>query len=82
MDKRKTFLKKAKEKVREAFKSRDMIIGSVSRSIEELDEVIHLMGERLEDWYSIYFPEIKPDTHVHTGNTFKQKVSAKYSIIQ
>ena len=68
MDKRKTFLKKAKEKVREAFKSRDMIIGSVSRSIEELDEVIHLMGERLEDWYSIYFPEIKPDTHVKYAN--------------
>jgi len=58
-DKRAKFLKKSKESVKEAMMSRDMLLGSVTKSIENLDKTINLLGEQLEEWYSIYFPELK-----------------------
>ncbi len=58
-DKRAKFLKKSKRSVQEALKSRDMLLGSVTKSIEDLDKTINLLGERLEDWYGVYFPELK-----------------------
>ena len=56
---RKKFMKKSRETVSEALKSRDMLLGSVTKTIEDLDKTINLLGERLEDWYGIYFPELK-----------------------
>lgn len=58
-DKRAKFLKKSKESVKEAMRSRDMLLGSVTKTIENLDKTINLLGEQLEEWYSIYFPEFK-----------------------
>ncbi|MBD3209768.1 hypothetical protein GF318_00105 [Candidatus Micrarchaeota archaeon] len=63
-DKRARFLKKSRESVKEAMKSRDMLLASVTKSIESLDKTINLLGEHLEDWYSIYFPELKLDDRV------------------
>lgn len=60
-DKRARFMKKAREKVREALRSRDMLLGSVTKSIEDLDKTINLLGERFEDWYGLYFPELKAE---------------------
>jgi nucleolar protein 56 len=61
-DKRAKFLKKSKESVKEAMMSRDMLLGSVTKSIEALDKSINLLAEHLEAWYEIYFPEFKaPD---------------------
>lgn len=57
--KRARFLKKSKETVREALRSRDMLLSSATKSIEDLDETINLLSERFEDWYGIYFPELK-----------------------
>lgn len=57
--KREKFIKKAKFGTTEALKSRDMLIGYLSRSIDELDEAIHMLTEKLEDLYSSYFPELK-----------------------
>jgi nucleolar protein 56 len=61
MEKRDKFMKKAKEKVKEALKSRDMLLSGVTKTIEDLDKTINLLGERLEDWYGIYFPEMRLD---------------------
>ena len=58
-EKRARFLKKAKKTVMEALRSRDMLLGSVTKAIEDLDKTINLLGERLEDWYGTYFPELK-----------------------
>jgi len=58
MQKREKFIKKAKEKVAEALKSRDMLLSGVTKTIDDLDKIINLLGERLEEWYSIYFPEL------------------------
>ncbi|MCI0503403.1 hypothetical protein L0Y65_01685 [Candidatus Micrarchaeota archaeon] len=60
-DKRARFMKKARATVMQALRSRDMLLASVTRSIEDLDKSINLLGERYEDWYGIYLPELKAE---------------------
>lgn len=61
-NKRARFLKKSKESVKEALKSRDMLLGSATRTIDDLDKTINLLSERFEEWYGVYFPELRmPD---------------------
>jgi nucleolar protein 56 len=60
-DKRARFMKRSRETVMQALRSRDMLLGSVTKSIEDLDKTINLLGERFEDWYGIYFPELKAE---------------------
>jgi nucleolar protein 56 len=67
-DKRERFLRKAKETVMQALRSRDMLLASVTRSIEDLDKTINLLGERFEDWYGIYFPELKAEEKLQYCN--------------
>lgn len=55
------FMKRTRETVMEALRSRDMLLGGVTKSMEDLDKIINLLGERLEDWYGIYFPELKTE---------------------
>jgi nucleolar protein 56 len=60
-DKRERFMKRSRESVMQALKSRDMLLSSATRSIEDLDETINLLAERFEDWYGIHFPELKAE---------------------
>jgi nucleolar protein 56 len=60
-DKRDRFMKRARQTVMQALRSRDMLLASVTRSIEDLDKSINLLGERFEDWYGIYFPELRAE---------------------
>lgn len=55
------FMQKARETVKEALKSRDMVLSGVARSIEELNKTINQLTERFESWYQVYFPELKLD---------------------
>jgi len=57
--KREKFIKKSRIGTTEALKSRDMLLGYITRSIDAMDEGIHLLTEKLEDAYSAYFPELK-----------------------
>lgn len=59
MERRLRFLKKAREKTSAALRSRDVMLAHVSRTVEELEGVANLMGEKLEEMYSLYFPELK-----------------------
>jgi len=59
MEKRDIFMKRARERVKAALMSRDMLLSGVTKTMEDLDKVINLLGERLEEWYGIYFPEMK-----------------------
>lgn len=54
-------MKRSRQTVMAALKSRDMLLSSVTKSISDLDESINLLSERLEDWYGIYFPEFKAE---------------------
>lgn len=57
--KREMFVKKAKFGTTEALKSRDMLLGQIAKSIDAVDEAIHLLTEKIEDAYGSYFPELK-----------------------
>ncbi len=54
-------MKRSQESLSAALRSRDMLLGGVTRTIEDLDRIINQLGERLEDWYGIYFPELRMD---------------------
>ena len=56
---RQKFIRNSRIGTTEALKSRDMLLGYVTRSIDTMDEGIHLLTEKLEDAYSAYFPELK-----------------------
>lgn len=45
--------------MKEAFQSRDLLITNVQRSIDELIKVKNFITERLEEWYAVYFPELR-----------------------
>lgn len=60
-NRRELFMKKAKFSVAEAYKSRDMLLSGVTKTVVDLDEAINLLSERLEHWYSVYFPEFRTD---------------------
>jgi len=55
---REAFLKKTKEKTQEILTSRDILLGRISRTIEELNDVINELSGRLKDMYDVYFPEL------------------------
>ena len=38
-----------------------MLLASVTKAQDDLDKTINLLGERLEDWYGIYFPELRAE---------------------
>lgn len=67
-DRRDKFLKRSRESVMQALRSRDMLLGSVTKCIEDTDKTINLLGERLEDWYGIYFPELKAEDKIQYCN--------------
>jgi len=54
-------MKRSKETVMQALRSRDMLLSSVTKAAEDLDKTINLLGERLEDWYGVYFPELRAE---------------------
>jgi nucleolar protein 56 len=59
MHKRDRFIKKAKESVSEALKSRDMLLSGITKTLDVYDKILNMACERLEEWHSIYFPELK-----------------------
>lgn len=67
-EKRARFMKRSRETVMSALRSRDMLLASVTKSMDDLDKTINLLGERLEDWYGIYMPELKAEDKLHYCN--------------
>jgi len=60
-DKRALFMKKAREGTQQVLHSRDVLLGNVSKSIDDMNKALNLMSERLEELYGTYFPELKID---------------------
>ena len=54
---REKFLRKTKKRVKEELSSRDMLLGHCAKMLEGIDEAMHILTEKLEDAYRIYFPE-------------------------
>lgn len=56
---REKFLKMAKEKAAAHRQREDLYLIQLERSYEDLAEIANRLYERLEEWFGIYFPELK-----------------------
>ncbi len=52
------YIKLAQERIRETGESEDKLLIHAVISIEELDESISKLSERIREWYAIHFPEM------------------------
>ncbi len=57
--KREKFLKKTEERMEKELTSRDVFLGRSNRAIEELTDVLNVLGERLEDMFRLYTPKLE-----------------------
>lgn len=65
-EKRSRLIKKSEERVSQAFSSSDHPIIQAISAYKELEKIRGMLYERMEEWYGIYFPELKtgnPDTY-------------------
>ncbi|HIH22830.1 TPA: hypothetical protein HA238_03820 [Candidatus Micrarchaeota archaeon] len=58
-NKRSMFLQKAAEATTKALGGKDVLLANVSRVIDETVQVANALGERLEELYGIYLPELR-----------------------
>lgn len=63
-----------KHRLNKALESEDLLLIQAIDSIEEMDELISKMVERLREWYSIHFPELD----VIKGHELYVKLVAEY----
>jgi len=56
---REELLEKARAGVKEAYTEKDRQLIQCVNAIEEIDKTSNLLFERLQEWYGIYFPELR-----------------------
>lgn len=56
---REELLERARAGVKEAYQQKDRLLVQCVHAIEELDRTSNLLFERLQEWYGMYFPELK-----------------------
>lgn len=59
--KREELLERAKAGVKEAYTKRDRLLIQTVNAIGDVDKATNLLYERLQEWYGIYFPELKTE---------------------
>ncbi|MFQ5975812.1 MAG: C/D box methylation guide ribonucleoprotein complex aNOP56 subunit [Candidatus Hydrothermarchaeales archaeon] len=59
-----------KKKVKEEYKERDKLLAQAIEALDDIDESLNLLSERIREWYSIHFPEMDSavdDNEKYTG---------------
>ncbi len=56
---RKAMLRRARESVQQAMRSRDNVLLQASGAIDEINRASNLLYERLIEWYGLHFPEMR-----------------------
>jgi nucleolar protein 56 len=62
----------AKETVRKASEKKDKLIVESVRALDEIDQTLNVLCERLREWYSLYYPEL--DKKVKDNYAYAKKV--------
>jgi nucleolar protein 56 len=62
-------LKQARKDVKQKKSSEDLLVVQAVEAIDELDDVINIIHERVTNWYDVHYPELKeivknPDTYL------------------
>lgn len=55
----------AKGELKEAMGRKDLLLMQAVEAIEDIDEALNLMMERLREWYSLHFPELSREVVDH-----------------
>ena len=82
---REKFIKKVANQLTEEMSSPDHIIIQTINSIEDLNKITNLCSERLQEWYSIHFPEFKskdPKTYALLASFFNRKNPNKEKLFE
>ncbi len=62
--KRERIIREMKEKIKVAYKPRDILLVFGENTIRDIEKSNNLLFEKLNEWYSIYFPELKLEDRV------------------
>ncbi len=71
---RKVSLLWAKGALTEAMSREDLLLIQAVEAIEDLDEALNILTERLREWYSLHFPELSKEVVDHVK--YVEKISA------
>ena len=71
-EKRRRLLSKAKESVSTAYAGEEHSLIEAINTYLQLEKIENLVFERLEEWYSIYFPELRLNNHESYAKFVKQ----------
>ncbi len=55
----------AREKAREALSEKDKMVIEAVKALDELNETLNLLSERLRSWYSLHYPELSSRVEEH-----------------
>ncbi len=61
-----------KESIRRSSEKKDKLIVESVRALDEIDQALNVLSERLREWYSLYYPEL--DKNVRDNHAYAQKV--------
>lgn len=61
-----------KEHIRKSSEKKDKLIVESVRALDEIDQVLNVLSERLREWYSLYYPEL--DKKVSDNHAYAKKV--------
>lgn len=71
---RHTLVELSKETIRKASEKKDKLIVESVRALDEIDQTLNVLCERLREWYSLYYPEM--DKKVKDNYAYAKKVKA------
>jgi nucleolar protein 56 len=65
-------LQLTKENIKKSSEKKDKSVVESVRALDEIDQVLNVLSERLREWYSLYFPEL--DKKVSDNHAYAKKV--------
>lgn len=65
-------LQLTKEYIRRSSEKKDKLIVESVRALDEIDQVLNVLSERLREWYSLYYPEL--DKKISDNYAYAKKV--------
>lgn len=61
-----------KDNIRKSSEKKDKLIVESVRALDEIDQILNILSERLREWYSLYYPDL--DKKVSDNYAYAQKV--------
>ncbi len=69
---RERILEEMKAKLKQSYLSRDLLLVFCDNAVKDVEKNANILFERLNEWYSIYFPELKIEDRTKYCNLVMQ----------